>query len=166
LADGCEVRVAVHAHVDALERLPELRERGIEIQVHTRRNCRKDSLVLQHARHVDQQVGASCEFEDLAAARPRGMICTVDEERGATIKREFVDDAAEASGNLRVGVGRERFDDEHVVPQTPKAEHVLQQRPGCAALIRNAGEAAAHEHVHERTPACSRKRGSTTFESK
>src|SRR4029079_13186858 len=64
-----EMGVAVEAHVDALDRVPELRERRVEIEVDARRDRAEDSLVLQDPRRVEYDIGAARERADVGKGR-------------------------------------------------------------------------------------------------
>src|SRR5215207_645609 len=57
LANGNEVAVGGEAHVDALDRLPELGECRVEVEVRPQRDVFGQRLVGQQTRDVDQRVG-------------------------------------------------------------------------------------------------------------
>ena len=68
LANRDEVRVTVEAHVDALDSVPELREAGIDVQIHPDGRVGRE-LSLEQARDVDKHVGRAGPVEHLVVRR-------------------------------------------------------------------------------------------------
>ena len=140
-ADGHVVGVAVQAHVHPL-RVPQLVERRVEVEVDPDRSPLEDTLVAEHPRDVQEQVG------NRAAVRP--------EER----PRAEVEPGEVGS---RLGARLGRVDQPHLVTELLEAEHVLEHRPGRPALVRIGRDHACDEDPHN---ACSSSSASTLSESK
>src|SRR2546422_192420 len=56
------------------DRIPELDEPWIEIEIHTARNGFEQPRVGEHARHIDQQLAAPRRLDKRRIGKPHGLI--------------------------------------------------------------------------------------------
>ena len=150
-----EMGVAVKSHVDAFDRVPELIERRIEVEIDAARNGLEQPRVGQHPGNVDQhdrsRVAASSRVR---RRRGRCLARLLEQQRGAAGQTEGGRHLAEIAGvdraserravrpHRRGRIGSTRYTS---WPRLAQPQHVLQHRPRRAALMRVAGDHAADE---------------------
>src|SRR5262245_4187116 len=88
-------------HVDALRRMPELIERGIEIQVNTAWDAFGEVLLSQHSRNVQQNGRAPRNFLQFVIRQSHGLLCALQEKTTSTFKAKALDNIQEVSGAFR-----------------------------------------------------------------
>jgi len=143
------------AHVDPLHGVPELRERGIEVEIDAAARLPEDRFVAQDTRHVDEHVGGSRRPDDLVVGRPHGVPRPAGEEQGRDVlEAEAANDRLEVRGVGRVGEGGalrpqrgggHRIDEQDAMAEPAQPEDVLQNHPRPAAVAGDRGERAGEQ---------------------
>ena len=151
-----EVSVAVETHVDSFGNRPQLREGRIEVEIDADRDGIDEVALAEKPRRVDQHVGALASSANHVSAERVRRPGAAHDERSASGQLEGGGRCLEGFDHgARQPV--DRLDEQHVMPESPEPEDVLENRPGRPTLVGIAGDHPA-DHDAQRPHAMSPRR--------
>ena len=146
--------------------VPELREAGVDIDIHAARNAFENWWVREVPADVDQRVGVGGKLGDPRRRRSAERRAIRAEERGVFRQAEARRHAAKVLHRPAVRLARELFEKEDAPAERLEAQHPVQPHPRLAAVPGFVRQRAAHDDRPRAHPILSSSRVSTLSEPK